>query len=344
MPRFLDHEQLGSEIRRLLKGAGVRCAVAFWGDGAAASLFAGPPPADARIICDIAMGGSNPRELEELGAPRNPALKHLPGLHAKVYLSSEGLVTGSANASNNGIGFLDTAALIEAGTFHEPDSKAWKQAASWFDQLWKRAPPVDEAALEAAAAAWRRRKRSEVRLTRPPNSASLLDVVAAEPERFRGVGFVFTTGSSTVEQRDETAEAVISSDKARPIPLLSKSERRAVANWRVADLFSEWEPEDISAWPERFACAHRGARGRTSYWFYRRVHTAVLDGGRGMVMARRAGTLRGELGFEHGRKAMAAVDEERLDAVFNDVRPEVHRLHESGEKLVELLARLDLLN
>ena len=147
-----------------------------------------------------------------------------------------------------------------------------------------------------------------------------------------------------MEQRDETAEAVIQTDKLRRVPLLSASERRAVANWNIGDLFSEWEPEDLSAWPERFICAHRGSRGRASYWFYRRIHTAVLEGSRSMVMAHRNGTLRRELGFRHGRKAMVAVDEERLDIVFNNLNSDVHRLRESGEKLVELLGQLNLLD
>ena len=70
MPRFLDHKQLGQQIRKLLKGSGVRCAVAFWGDGATASLFASPPPPDARIICEIAM---DPR-LSGLGVERESKL------------------------------------------------------------------------------------------------------------------------------------------------------------------------------------------------------------------------------------------------------------------------------
>lgn len=72
------------------------------------------------------MGGTNPSELEALGAPKNKNLRHLPGLHAKVYLSHDGLITGSANASNNGIGFIEVARLLEAGTFHPPESETWR--------------------------------------------------------------------------------------------------------------------------------------------------------------------------------------------------------------------------
>src|SRR4029077_13895278 len=115
-----------------MQGSKSQCAVAFWGDGAASVLFPNRClPADARIICDIMMGGSNPKELRNLGAPDDGRIKHLPGLHAKVYLSNRGLITSSANASNNGIGFLVVARLVEAGTFHPPESEAYASASRW---------------------------------------------------------------------------------------------------------------------------------------------------------------------------------------------------------------------
>lgn len=101
--------------------------------------------------------------------------------------------------------------------------------------------------------------------------------MAASPARFRGVGFAFTLGTSTEKQRDETAAAVIKVDRKQAVPLLSKSETRAVSSWTVGDVFSEWDPQDVFAWPQRFVCAHRGARGHVSYWFYERAHAAVLE-------------------------------------------------------------------
>jgi hypothetical protein len=149
MAMFLDDAQLGPAIRRLTEGAGLRFAVAFWGEGAARALFAGSrPPADARLICDVSMGGSNPRELEALGAPSNANLRYLTGLHAKVYLSDQGLITGSSNASDNGIGFLHVARLVEAGSFHPPSSEACDQASGWFEHVWDRSSQIDVAALE----------------------------------------------------------------------------------------------------------------------------------------------------------------------------------------------------
>ncbi|WP_428538487.1 hypothetical protein [Rhodopila sp.] len=160
------------------------------------------------------------------------------------------------------------------------------------------------------------------------------------PGLFRGVGFVFTSGDSTKEQRDEAVSAVIKNDENRDIPLLSTRDRIKLPSWPTGDVFSEWEPEDIYAWPGRFICAHRGSRGRFSYWFYERVHTVVLEGGRGMVLAKRPGMLRRELGFERSAKVMAAFDAHRASLIFDRISGSGHWLYESGEKLAQLLADL----
>jgi hypothetical protein len=340
--KFLDDQDLGPAIRNLLQGSRPRCAVAFWGDGASSALFPNKAlPADARIICDITMGGSNPKELRALGAPEDARIKHLRGLHAKVYISERGLIACSANASSNGIGFLVVASLVEAGTFHGPESEAYSSAALWFESVWDRASIVDKTTLDDAQRAWNRKPRGPSGPGRVPNPASLFDAVADNPSRFRGVGFAFTTGESTTVQRNETIRAVINEDKELDVPLLSTRDRRTLSSWPVGHVFSEWAPEDINAWPKRFVCAHRGARsGRFSYWFYERVHTTVLEGGRGMVLARRQGSLRKELGFKHGVEAMAEADAHRASLIFSRIDESGHHLYESGEKLAQLLADL----
>jgi hypothetical protein len=241
--KFLDDRELGPAITDLMQGSMSRCAVAFWGNGASSALFPHEYlPADVRIICDITMGGSNPKELRALGAPDSSRIKHLSGLHAKVYLSDKGLITSSANASNSGIGFLAVASLVDAGTFHKPGSEAYSSASRWFEKIWSSASVVDEPALAHAQRAWDRKPRGGGFFDdgRPPNPASLFDVVAANRGRFRGVGFAFTTGESTAEQRDEAAAAVIEKDQTLDVPLLSISDRNAVDAWRVEDVFSNW--------------------------------------------------------------------------------------------------------
>ncbi len=215
-------------------------------------------------------------------------------------------------------------------------------ASLWFEKIWKRASVVDEIALDQAQRAWgqKARRGGPPGEGRPPDPASLFDAVARDRERFRGVGFVFTTGNATTKDRDEAVEAVIKKDKELKVPLLSPSDRKALGAWPVGDLFSNWDHEDIYAWPQRFVCAHRRPNGRFSYWFYERVHTVILEGERGMLLARRPGMLRKELGFKRGAVAMAAVDEHRASLIFDRIAESGHQLYESGEKLAELLAEL----
>ena len=335
---FLDDDQVGPEIRRLTTGARLRCAVAFWGDGAAQGLFEGSPPSDARLICDVSMGGSNPRELRSIGAPNNMNLRHLHGLHAKVYISQLGLITSSSNASNHGIGFIESARLIEAGTFHYPGSAAYKQAAEWFERIWRHSIQIDEATLQLADESWRRKSRiNTYRPNREVRPDSLLDVVVADPGRFRGVGFVFASGQPTREERDETAGALIEEDNERATPVLTNLDRADICEWNLGDVFSNWGPQEIWAWPLRFILIHKRRNNTISYWFYERVHFICLPGDRGMLFGRRSRNLRRELGFPKGCRQMANVDQNCLQAIFNHIG-EDGNLYESGTLLAHLLA------
>lgn len=341
--RFLNDEELGPAIRDLVKGDKLRCAVAFWGTGAAEALFdLAKVPVNARLICDISMGGTNPRELAALGAPMNPNLVHMRGLHAKVYLSDRGLITASANASNNGIGFLEVAGLIEAGTFHEPSSEAYKSAGEWFERIWGQSNEMDPAALAAAKEAWRRRKAGDRRVPRAANPKSLIDQVLADPESFRGVGFVFSSGTSTSKHLEEATAALIEHDDSLDVSLLPKAARKALTRWPLGNVFSDWAAQDVSAWPQRFVCAHEGARGGMTYWFYERSYSTLVDPERGVVLAIQSGGLRRELGFQHGRKTMVETDEKRLRAIFQEIGEGGHRLFENGTRLSAFLSDLEL--
>jgi hypothetical protein len=119
MADFLTGRDLSTRVCHLLSCRNVRCAVAFWGEGAA-GLLSDSNLREAKVICDLSMGATFPPELKRLGAPHNDRLRYLNGLHAKVYISDAGAVVASANMSSNGLGFKDTrrAGLIEAGTFH----------------------------------------------------------------------------------------------------------------------------------------------------------------------------------------------------------------------------------
>lgn len=143
----------GVHIKRILSGREVRIASAFLGKGADQEV-----PASARLICDIGMGGTSPSALRALSEKLGDNLRYLRNFHAKVYLSDKGCVVGSANLSNNGVGFLSQAALMEAAILVDMQHPAAGSAAKWFDELWDMAHLVGDEAIEEAEAAWRRKK------------------------------------------------------------------------------------------------------------------------------------------------------------------------------------------
>src|SRR3546814_14666713 len=72
--KFLGSTELGAAISHVMAGRDIRCAVAFWGTGASAHLFPSGGLRDAKIICDLALGGTNPGELHIMGAPSNKTI------------------------------------------------------------------------------------------------------------------------------------------------------------------------------------------------------------------------------------------------------------------------------
>ncbi|MCA1197850.1 phospholipase D family protein [Sphingomonas sp. R647] len=322
---FLAGENLSDAIGDIMGGAKARCAVAFLGKGADTLLAPASIPTDARIICDISLGGTNPKALTALGAPRSARLRCLDGLHAKVYISDRGMIACSANASGGGIGFGVAASLIEAGTLHPAGSAAWVDAASWFEGLWARARQVGKTELSRAAALF----SPGAPPARAANPMSLLDAILASPDRFRGVGLVLSAGSTSPPARDEIAAAKIAADAAGPLPLLTRAEKAAIRAWNPGNVFSNWSRVEIDAWPGRFICAHRASTGTFRYYFYERSYVVGLDADVGAVLASRNRTMRASLGLKHGTEAMARTDARRLE-----------RLHAGNPRLIETADKL----
>ncbi len=182
MVEFLHGEELSKRIREVVEGKDARCAVAFWGRGAVEELFGTKvlQREDVHVVCDLSMGGTNPATLRALGAPDNPKIRSLAGLHAKVFLSERGSVVGSANASDNGIGFMGgNAQLREAGTYFSRESDAWLTICDWFAGLSEReSKQVDAKALNAAQLTWD--SRSEAGTTNNPQDVQ--DFLDYDPE------------------------------------------------------------------------------------------------------------------------------------------------------------------
>lgn len=276
---FLAEAELSKCIRQVAKGADGCFAVAFWGDGAVEELFGKPSKLrqSARIICDIGLGGTNPKELEKLGAPRSKKVRFLKGLHSKIYLSAEGAVIGSANASDNGIGFLSEAGkLVEAGVFCATREASYDDASRWFEELWKRSKQVDAAALKIAKQLFKSRMSAAMRGGFAPlpskRSQSVLDLAVSTPAIFGECGFVV---SNTLVPKKTQLEN-IARDSAE-MPEFELSEYMQFDGWGE-DCFRRWPDEFVSIFLSGTTCGTR---------VYRKVAVSPKDSPRTLYAERK---------------------------------------------------------
>lgn len=106
-------------------------AVAFVGAGLSKRLAG-----KVKIICNLMSGATNPDEVAALQDLPGVEVRNHSKLHAKVYITEDTLIVGSANLSTNGIGLEDEAAgWLEASivTHHQ---KLIVEAQEWFISLW----------------------------------------------------------------------------------------------------------------------------------------------------------------------------------------------------------------
>lgn len=267
---FLVGSLLSEKIRLISSGESLCCAVAFWGSGAKAELLDHRTgKSEPKIVCEISMGATSPLELEKMGAPDNHNLRYVEKLHAKVYISDQGVLIGSANASSGGIGFdgLPCGSLLEAGSFHHPGSPVWESVAKWFEGLYSEAKPVDGTALKRAQDTWMAHTGGK-RTTISYRPESLLDLIQEAPERFGGIGFVFV--------KDSNKHTAVKDAKKKAIKLNNASVGK-IADWKEGAMFTDWRPSDVNIWPRWFFEFWKPGRRLSVY--ARRVEHYVPEAG-----------------------------------------------------------------
>lgn len=239
MTEFVTGETLRAALRKVCAGDDLRCAVAYLGSEAKGLLGS----LGARVICDATSGGTSPHALRALGAPTNERLRHRDFLHAKVYLSTAGLVVTSANASGRALGSDHSGPLlIEAGILCQVGDEAFEPAASWFEAVWSDSVSVDKTHIELAEARW-------VPSRTLTSDGSVLGAVLADPRAFDGVGFVI------VDEPNSEADA----SRARKAAAKSNREVSNLIDWPTGDMFTGWSRKDVSRWPSSFIEFYRPA-------------------------------------------------------------------------------------
>ena len=169
----------------IAEGSDIRLAVAFWGAGAskALGLIQGR---NARVICNLISGGTNPAEIRKLQAHGIDVRKH-PALHAKIGVVGNGLsFVGSSNMSANGLGFegRELTGWEEANVvFDHADSAV----SARFDALWEAATKITKADLKAAEDLWRPRRTFAIQSGSNPveRPMSLWQAIADNDDRLR---------------------------------------------------------------------------------------------------------------------------------------------------------------
>ncbi len=245
--RFLTKENLSKQIKNICKGEDLKIAVAFIGINAEKNLFK-EKGCGAKIICDITMGGTNPKALEKLGAPTNKNLRSIENLHAKVYISNNGAVVCSANASNNGIGFVNGPSHIEAGIFVKADTQVFKQVEDWFEGIWQKAKQIDDAGLNQAE------NRFQPRFDFGSNDECSLQDLIDEPRLFGDWGIVLTTDENSTSEYERNSAKKIGQKEWD-----SSGSSPKEAN----DVYSDWG-KDCKRFPEYCVNIHLDNNNRMS--------------------------------------------------------------------------------
>ena len=161
----LEFLNSGNAIREKIRetfenASNIRCIVAFWGNGAL-GLFDGMGKEclrGIRIVCNLTMGGTNPRVIEEM-LENEIVVRHSPTLHSKVYWTDRGVIVGSANASANGLS-LESAA--QEGWFesalYSNHRRIIDEVGRYVDEMWCKSNEITRRDLEKARRNWRKRR------------------------------------------------------------------------------------------------------------------------------------------------------------------------------------------
>lgn len=178
--KFLDEKTAQAAIAaRIASSETCNLVVAFWGAGATETLGLSQRSGPASVVCNLAMGGTNPGEIRALMAA-GVKVEQADDLHAKVYLFDKAVILGSSNASSNGLAFQpgDGVGWREANMLVE-DPDVLTSVKAWRSSLEVRG--ITEADLSAAEETWRRRRSAAAP---PAGITSLLAMLEDNPGYF----------------------------------------------------------------------------------------------------------------------------------------------------------------
>ena len=255
--RFLTGSNIQAQVRSIASRSGpIMAAVAYWGKGAAelTGLCKRDDPASVRIICDLLSGACNPTEIERL-KDQDFSVKTLDRLHAKVWISGDEVIVGSANASHNGLpGDYEEAAnaSIEAAVLMR-NSRLARKLSAWFEEQWCASSEIEEHHLEQAREMWRRRHRAGGRGFTTPLTEK---IQSPDPvDRFADLRLL----AFLAEDVSPKAEEFINENRGRYFTDEEWNEFGNEKPWYEEPHDSEWAPPSGTVYAN-FTCRSKGGK------------------------------------------------------------------------------------
>jgi hypothetical protein len=202
---FISSKSYLTEVKKITQGLErLDIAVAFWGEGSD-ELILQSTNKMARIVCNLASGGTNPGPIRRL-IDRKVQVRQLDELHAKVIVGDNSAIVGSANLSTNGLQLEagESTGWTEAGVLvHSADEL--RDISEWFEAIWERTRAIAPSDLDKAEEAWKLR-----RLARPKTqqAETLFDLSPREVKDRRIFLLIWSEGAS--EGANEAFDALIS--------------------------------------------------------------------------------------------------------------------------------------
>ncbi len=182
MKLLLGEEILPAVVDLMGETGQARLAVAYWGHGGAEkSGVLERAAGSTQVLCDLYSGACNPKEMLRL-LRVGVELRTYDKLHAKIWVTDNAIIVGSANASADGLNFKGPEARgnVEAAALLR-DERSVSRAREWFDDLWSAATIIDENLIEAVLPLWREKSEAKGRL----HSQTLFAALQSEPRRRR---------------------------------------------------------------------------------------------------------------------------------------------------------------
>ncbi len=164
---FLDRPKTQSKIRELIRNdEDIAIAVAYWGDGAVESLAIDKVNKNINIVCSLRAGATNPSVIEKLIALEHVEIRHLDGLHSKLYMSNSRAIIGSSNASSNGLSLSnsDIDISFDANWYEAnyliTDPSHVQDALKWFKMVWRKSREINDIDMSKAKRQWKLQRKN----------------------------------------------------------------------------------------------------------------------------------------------------------------------------------------